>query len=715
MISHLPVPHPVELLYSLCARHGDRVGYRAKGAVSLELFGVKASTATIDLPSRLGYLIENLPVGHLLHVDRLIDERTLLPFYSPFLKRCSVDRLRKYMKGVGGGVVHKVASITPSTVRPPDYLKFCPSCVEADRQEFQERYWHRLHQAPGVLACPEHKTFLEESEVRARNRSSSYAYVSAEQANLRAEARLLDLLDPHHRCLMFISQGVEWLLKQRGFVPGYDTLHSYYLQALTTKGLTYQGRFVRAARLAEAIRQIYPQPFLTVIQCDFEDSKEYSWPFRLIKELRMGKANHPLRHLLLMGLLGHTPGTFFRIGDKNSTEAAFVAPLLASTDFLQLRGPTRNTTRYRDISRAVTSDNSQKSKTSQQSMKLFGSGPWPCLNKTCRFHNKLVITSCQLVKHWEKRTFEVGVFSCVCGFTYRRNGRGKISSDLFRFDSIKEYGDVWKGRLKELWGDLKLSLHGMALLLGVAHNTVKYQAVLLGLEFPRKGPGNKIAQAEIKRYPNKSPQEEKKNKGYPEWKRLLRDRNRKELLRVLRKHPSATRSRINKQLAPRAYSWLYRNDKEWLIAHQPPPFKRAGTNRKVDWGKRDALLAEEVRRAAAQITAGAGRPMRMSVNLIGHHLDKTSLLNNKRLTAKMPLTVRALSELVETHAAFAIRSVRWAANCYRREGIVPSISALAKRAGMTMSTTHRPEIRAAINEEIESLRNLRDVQEIRAA
>ena len=707
------MPYPDELLYSLCARYGDRVRYRDKGAVSLELFGVKASTASIDLPSRLGYLIENLPAGHLLHVDRLIDERTLLPFYSPFLKKRNVDRLRKEMKGAGGDVVHTVASITPSTIRPPDFLRFCPLCVEADHQKFKECYWHRLHQSPGVLSCPTHKTFLEDSEVRARNRSNSYAYVSAEQANLRADARLLDLSDSHHRCLLFISQSAGWILNQRGLAPGYDTLHSYYLQALSAKGLAHQGRFVHAARLAKAVRKAYPQSFLTAIQCDFEDGKEYSWPFRLIKELRMGKANHPLRHLLLMGLLGHTPGTFFRIGDTDSSEAAFIASLLAPTDFLRLRGPTRNATRDQNVSPAITSGNSPKSPNSQQSKKLFGSGPWPCLNQTCRWYRKLVITSCHIVKHWEKRTFEIGVFTCACGFTYRRKGRDKSPSDIFRFDSIKKYGNVWKDRLRKLWGDLTLSIHKMASLLGVAHNTVKYQAVLLGLEFPRKGPGNKIARAGIKRYPSKS--HRKKNKGFSPWRRLLRDRYRRELLKVVRKNPSATRSRIDKQLAPRAYNWLYRNDKEWLDAHQPPLFKRVGSNRKVDWGKRDALLAEEVRRAAAQITAGAGRPVRMTVNLIGHHLDKTSLISNKRLTSKLPLTVQALSELVETHTAFAIRSVRRAANCYRHEGIVPSISALAKRAGMTMSTTHRPEIRAVINAEIESLRSAGDVQEIKAA
>jgi hypothetical protein len=70
---------------------------------------------------------------------------------------------------------------------------------------------------------------------------------------------------------------------------------------------------------------------------------------------------------------------------------------------------------------------------------------------------------------------------------------------------------------------------------------------------------------------------------------------------------------------------------------------------------------------------------------------------------------------VETHLTFAIRCIRWAACCYRREGTVPSISALARLAGMTMSTTHRPEIRSVINEELESLRDYREVPGLQAA
>jgi hypothetical protein len=222
-----------------------------------------------------------------------------------------------------------------------------------------------------------------------------------------------------------------------------------------------------------------------------------------------------------------------------------------------------------------------------------------------------------------------------------------------------------------------------------------------------------LFRGEIKRYKHKSTR--RRVEGYPPWKRMLRDRYRKELLKVIKKNPSATRARIDKHLAPRPYRWLCKHDKEWLEVHQPPLYKRVGSNRKVDWVARDRRLAREVRRAAARIAGVESRPVRVTVARIGRELDKTDLLNSRKLSSKIPLTVQALSELIEPHTDFAIRCVRWAASCYRREGIVPSISSLAKRAGMTMTTTHRPEIRAVINEEIESLRNCRYVPETKAA
>jgi hypothetical protein len=710
MITHFPTPHPDELLYSLCARYGDRTRYSAKGAISAELFGLKGLTATIDLPSRLGYLVGNLPEGHTLLLNRLIDEHTLLPFYSPFLEKERVGRLRCEMEGTGGGIVHKIAAITPSTVRPPNYLRFCPLCVEYDKREFKECYWHRLHQLPGILVCPKHKAFLENSTVQARNRVYSCAYISAEQAELHINAKLLDMTDNSHLSLMFISQCAEWLLNQRGLVPGYDVIHAHYIEGFTAKGLAYPGRFIRTSKLPEAMRYTFPQTMLATIQCDFDDSKEYCWPSILVKELRSRKANHPLRHLLFIGLLGQTPKSFFRISTTNQDEDDFL-PLKQISTYKYLSNS--KATILQGNAPAIMPDISYPPGVVSQKNVPFGLGPWPCLNIACNFYQKPVITSCHVQKHWEVKTIIVGFFKCKCGFIYRRNGPDKSLADQLKFDSIKTYGGVWIGRLRQLWNDLTISIHKMVPLLGITHNSIDSHAKLLGLQYPRHGPGNKITYGVKRKHRNRRNRNQIKT-SLPS-KASLHKRFRRELLKIIEDHPTSTRTALSTHLASQAYRWLMKNDREWLEIHSPPPIKRIGSNRKVDWVTRDAQLAKAVSLAAQRLSSTEGRPVRMTVKLIGHYLDKSALLNSKKFSAKIPLTTQVLSEIVETHLTFVTRCVRWAASCYRREGIIPSISAFARRAGMTMSTTYRPEIRSIINEELDSLRNIKVPPEHKAA
>ncbi len=50
MIGSFPVGHPDELLYSICARYGDRMSYPERTSISQELFGAPQLAAISDLP-----------------------------------------------------------------------------------------------------------------------------------------------------------------------------------------------------------------------------------------------------------------------------------------------------------------------------------------------------------------------------------------------------------------------------------------------------------------------------------------------------------------------------------------------------------------------------------------------------------------------------------------------------------------------------------------
>ncbi len=655
MLGWFPSPYPDELLYSICARYGDRMKYQNKEAINSELFGSRGKSAIIDLPSYLGYLAANLPEGHLLTVARLIESHTLLSVFGPFLTIERVKRIRFAMEGSGGSAIHKIAGITPATIRSSDWIRFCPSCVELDRQSFGECYWHRLHQVTGVEVCPIHCVFLENSTTPARNRINRALYISAEESSLAQISKPISDSDPSHRVLLNIAQDVSWLLTQRGLVPDYGVLHETYIAVLKEKGLASRRGRLKTGELNIAMKAFYSPALLNQLQCSFDEQKKWSWPFRLIKELIIRKSNPPIRHLLLIHLLGYRAESFFNLC------------------------------------------NDRKAPTDSTSLQPFGNGPWPCLNPTCKSYRRKVITICAFKRHDTLEGSFTGTFSCACGFTYTRNSIDTSPEDIFRRDKIKVYGKVWDKALCNFWEDSKLSVHKMAPLLGVSRNTSKYQAVRLGLKFPRSGPGPKIT-----RMDDKMRTKIEGGKRIVRSKPQTRAAYRNQWLKIMMKHPEASRSKLI-SLHTQIYYWLLTNDAGWFEVHAPAPIKRTDTNRKVDWISRDKLVEEKVRLSALRLRTADDIPVRVTVQAIGRHIDKKDLLSKKHIH-KLPLTQRALLEVVETKLEFYTRRLTWTANYFRQERIVPAFSTLGLKANIGWSNWYVPEVKAVIEEEIEKLR-----------
>lgn len=634
MINHFPTPLPDELFYSLCARYGGRVKYSDLEAVNKELFGARGMSATIDLPSHLSHFVESLPPNHELTVDRLINKHSLLPFYSPFLPLERYNSVRESMKGMDGSAIHKCAGITPSNVRLPNWLRYCPKCTATDKTIYRQSYWHRLHQVPGVVMCPIHEVFLENSRVRARNRINSALHITAEEALKQAPFLQSETPLFMHNVLIEIAWDVAWLLDQSNLSPGYELLREHYLALLYERKLAKRER-IYSLELRERLRGSLPHGLLELLQCDFDAQKDHSWPSLIIKNLRQGKAHHPIRHLLLIRALGH------------SAESFFVS--------LNNRPPKRKT-----------------------STKPFGNSPWLCLNPICPHFRKREIRKIKIEESWKRDGIPVATFLCECGFEYMRRGPDSSLDDRFTIDKVKTYGALWEAALKIRWDDHSLSIRQIAFQLGVSHMTVKNHALRLGLPLPRSGPGPKVSQV------NSMLQEKMKRFGTNNSSSdilELREVKRKAWLDARKNNPKANRTKLQQVIAPRIYHWLSNHDGEWLMAHMPPPFKRTTSARQiVDWNARDHNLEKEVRESAQRLRGAKGKPVKITVNAIGRDLDKKELLQKPKHLAKLPLTRQAIKEVTETRIQFAIRRVRWAAKCFRDEGVAPAKSTLALRS-----------------------------------
>lgn len=639
-VGYFPTLYNDELVYSACARFHERVRHWNGKATLVELFGSMTASAVVGFPCRLNDLAAALPPGHGYSADRLIDQHTLLPLFTPFLPPERGERLKADMKGREGMAVNKRSGVMASHIPSPERLRYCPLCKEDDEQKVREAYWHRTQQAPGVEVCPEHYVFLEKSDVPIRHLSNPFRFTSIGSSRLSRTARPLDFTDRSHQILLEVARNTSWLLRQRGLKSNLKALHNRYLSLLIARGLATYSGCIHVRKLLRGFDNHFPAPLLSFLGCEFSgrDQEKSNWLLRLVREPK--NAQHPLRHLLLLSFLGISAELFFRLPEE---------------------------------------------------INYFGDTPWPCLNPAATHYGEPKITS-HSVSYRGKENRPVGTFRCECGFTYARTGPDRLPEDRLRISRMKEFGGVWEKELERLWRDPSSSVTAIARRLCVDPLTVRRHAERLQLHWACPGKVSTPLKSELRL----------KAEDSVAVFRSRRRENRAKWLSAIRCSPKMTMKSLRRRL-PRVYAWLVSNDPEWLKSHRPPPRKRARAPSGVDWKRRDVKLAALVREAASRMITAPGRPRRITKTAVARKVGHVTLLQQK--INKLPLTAQVLSGVVESRVDFAVRRVRWAEECYFKEGFMPKRWQLLLRANV-YSLRGAPQVKKAIDLILERLSDL---------
>ncbi len=554
------------------------------------------------------------------------------------------------MRAASHSAAYRIAGISTSNTGRLKYLRYCPSCVLEDRRLFGECYWHRIHQIFGVEVCEEHSLFLQNSTVNIRSQASR-ELITAEKAVTTAMAAVgLDNESADHFALLNIAKDVRWLLDQNNLNTGFGALRACYHNILSGKDFARRTR-IFLNNLSESFFNHYSSDLLDLLQCNQDELNASNWLFSLLNSLNYNKAVYPLRHLLLIQFLGHSAKSFFELTLKKK----LISPL--------------------------TQENP------------FGSGPWPCLNPASDHFQELRISKCSII-YKGKQSIPNGTFSCSCGFVYFRRRVDRSTNGLFSNPWVSRFGHVWEEALRNLWSEASLSCGEIAKRLGVSNGTVKYQAACLGLTFPRVGPNGTITDIDPilqehlkKRYEDKS---KKKSVYRDSW------------LIILKENPTANRSSLERKFG-RIFSWLKKNDKEWLQNNLPYPVRKKPTPvRVVDWTERDIRLSQEIKNIALLLSSAAGRPVRITKAAIQKRLE-TPIQLRKKYLINLPLTVAAFAEVTESFTDFAIRRINWAANCLREDQTSPTRTVLMTRAGV-WPIKHIKEVSTAIDAALISLK-----------
>ncbi|QEY23017.1 transposase [Psychrobacillus sp. AK 1817] len=256
----------------------------------------------------------------------------------------------------------------------------------------------------------------------------------------------------------------------------------------------------------------------------------------------------------------------------------------------------------------------------------FGPGPWPCLNKASKHFERNVVN--KLFIKSDRTAQPIGEFSCSCGFIYVRTGPDKTANDKYRIRYIKVYGESWHAEIHKLHNN-GLSINAIAKQLGVSKDIISRQ--LRGISKSKSKSKDKI----------KSVSKEELIKKY-----------RKELLEVMKQIPNYSRTELSKKYK-KIYSYLFKNDKVWLIGHLPKKRKIISC-KTFDWKARDEDYYEKIKILHKDLL-DLDKLVRITRTFIGKRLGIISSLVRSDTEIKLPRTNQLLSEIVESVQDFQYR------------------------------------------------------------
>ncbi len=166
MIVYLPEIYPDELVYSWFCRYYIHTGCITHKMALQEILYNRCNNPSKEFIGHLNPASAEL-IQRLFVMDDLIINHTMFPQYAKFIP-LQQKKQALYHIGYDFCDAHHLFAILPRT-QADSCLKYCPLCVQEDRENYGEAYWHRKHQIRNMSICTKHKCLLVDSIVTAKS------------------------------------------------------------------------------------------------------------------------------------------------------------------------------------------------------------------------------------------------------------------------------------------------------------------------------------------------------------------------------------------------------------------------------------------------------------------------------------------------------------------------------------------------------------------
>ncbi|BFT69419.1 TnsD family Tn7-like transposition protein [Paenibacillus sp. P36] len=311
MIS-FPEMLPDELFYSCCSRYHNESGNETTSQTMKELFGNTGLKITCMFPSHLDNFVKryNSKWGRISNHDILMNH-TNYPLFRLFLGR---EQSEMILKMIGGNLKfrpHFILGIKNNLWEQE--LSFCSDCVKEDDLIYGFPYWHRLHQAPGVLFCPRHCKRLKKScpkcsfkfEVK-NNFLGIKRFCRCGHDFSRDMANQVASIHEYsaQKELLSISQDIAYIISGN-FNTGHQWQQLYREYISKTNYCSLTGRLNQRA-LANDFISFFSKPTLKILECELSN---INW----IQHFFNSKQNvyHPIKHMLFIRFLFGSISNFY--------------------------------------------------------------------------------------------------------------------------------------------------------------------------------------------------------------------------------------------------------------------------------------------------------------------------------------------------------------------------------------------------------------------
>lgn len=300
MVTFFPMPYPGETLYSMIARYHIWSGNLNSKATLRDLFNTTSVTAGRELPANINLLVNNLPYKCTLAVDEIIKNHTLYKYYTTFLPSERATYIYDLMAEGNGSLIFTALGMCNNNMKINSYLRYCKLCVDADRNNFGEAFFHIEHQVPGTLMCQKHF-----SELYICNKSTQ---IKNRQEYLNLEFSISD------RDIIVAPLNKKTIEHQKKFNRNIDNIingsfrfkemnffREHYLKELIHKGLAESRMKINQQDLLTNFKNYYGDDYLTLLGCNFDIDNKYNWMTTITRKHR--KSFHPIQHLLMIEYL----------------------------------------------------------------------------------------------------------------------------------------------------------------------------------------------------------------------------------------------------------------------------------------------------------------------------------------------------------------------------------------------------------------------------